>query len=245
MLNMSSKQIDLGNEGVKLQPDVKAQECFVAGCDELGSEFLPQRMQVPRILWCKPHAQMLASMISRRDYEDFVSALRELGVTKEPKLVTAEVVGDKRRCCVPRCRKLFSCGLIFEPYKNPGRAWVCVRHSEAANKVLQDLNGLRVLHELARKPRVTDPERGQRIAAIHEACIKHNREKDYLEAVCKDIQNRRITMLPSWLNAWERKGFRVESSDWVHAYKANPTAKKTIQKYISKYAKSRAKPANS
>ncbi len=238
--------MDFGNEGIRLRPDVvQVQECSVAGCDELGSEFLPQRMQVPQILWCQRHAQMLARMISKRDYEDFVSALGELGATKEPKLVTAEVVGDKRKCCVPGCRRAFSCGLIFEPYKNPGRAWVCVHHGEAANKVSQHLNGLRVLRELARKPRVTAPDRGQRIAAIREACMKHNREKDYIEAVCKDIQQKRITMLPSWLNAWGRKEFRVGPSDWVHAYRTNAAAKETIQKYISKHAKSRTKSGNS
>ena len=150
---MSSKQMDFGNEGIRLRPDVKVQECSVAACDELGSEFLPQRMQVPQTLWCKSHAQMLARMISKRDYEDFVSALRELGVTKEPKFVTAEVVGDDRKCCVPGCKEGFSCGMIFEPYKNPGRAWVCASHACAVNQALSRLNGPRLIHELQHKPR--------------------------------------------------------------------------------------------
>ena len=230
---MSSKQMDFGNEAVRLRPGVQVQECSVAGCDELGAEFLPQRMQVPPILWWKPHAQMLARMIAERDYRDFVSALREVGVTKPPKLVTAEVVGDKRKCCVPGCKEDFYCGMIFEPYKNPGRAWVCASHAFAANEALSRLNGPRLLHELQRKPRSLDPHRRKRARAIRSAGAMHQGKPNYIEAVCRDLQRERISMPQRWLQEWEAAGFRVESSNWFDALRGR-IAKKRIQKFISK-----------
>lgn len=232
---MSSEPVSQADEDVRLRlrSEAKAGECPVSGCHDFPSELLPQRMQVGDRLWCQPHAQMVARMIAERDYEDFLSALRESGITEKPKFVTADVVGDERKCCVPSCEGAFSCGMTFEPFKNPGRAWVCASHAYAVNHAIRRNNGPRLLHEFRHEPRSQDPNNVKRRAAIRKACARHKGTPQYVLAVCRDLQRDRIPILQRWLDGWKVAGFRVEPCNWVDAYR-NKTAKPKIQKYIAK-----------
>jgi hypothetical protein len=220
----------------RLRPEANSGQCPVAGCDEFPSRLLSQQTQIDHILWCQTHAQMLERVIAKRDYHDFVSALHEKGIKEEPKLVTAEVVGDERKCCVPGCDGAFSCGLNFEPYKNPGRAFVCAGHAYAVNHAVGRLNGPRLLHELRQKRRFQDPNKVKRRTAIRTASTAHQGTRQYVLAVCRDLQRDHIPMLQKWLDGWRVAGFRVEPCNWVDAYR-NEIAKPKIQKYIAKVGK--------
>ena len=224
---------ELARDSLKLRRDITVQRCGIQGCEELASQFLPQRMQVPNILWCEPHAKMLARMIAKRDYQDFVSALRSRGVNKEPVLVTVEVTGDNRRCSIPGCGADFYCGIIFEPYKDPGRASVCSNHAYAVQEVNDRLNGPRLIHDLRPTTRPQDKDRNRRRRLILAAYAKHRGKPKYIEAVCGDLQKERIKMPSRWLADRGWVELRVEPSDWLVAYRS-PIAKSRIQKYVSK-----------
>jgi hypothetical protein len=237
---MSREPVSPADEDVRLRlrSEAKAGECFVAGCNGFPSELLPQRMQISDRLWCQPHAKMVARMIAERDYQDFLSALREAGITEAPKLVTTDVVGDERKCCVPSCEVAFSCGMTFEPFKNPGRAWVCASHAYAVNHAIRRNNGPRLIHELQHQPRWLDSDRLRRARAIRSLYADHRGKPKYIESVCRALQAKRIAMPLRWLPEWEAAGCRVGSYDWFIAF-GNPVAKKKIQKYISKICKAR------
>jgi hypothetical protein len=225
---------------ITLRPEIKnaLPKCAVAGCDELPTERLPDRMQVRDLFWCKPHADMLATMISKQDYRDFIEAFQQKEITKEPVLTNARLQMLDRRCCVPRCKGGVITGTSFEPYKQPGDAWTCDRHEFAVQYVARRLNGPRLINELARKHtrhKETDPEAEKRKTAIIALCGKLSRERDYIQHVCQALQRQRIPLLANWVRDWNRDHqLGLENWDWLVAYDSRKTAvRHRIQRYIS------------
>lgn len=72
----------------KRRPDrIALQKCSMpGGCKELPTERLPDRMKVPDLIWCKFHADEVASKIAELDYKSLTAALAREGVEGEPVL---------------------------------------------------------------------------------------------------------------------------------------------------------------
>ena len=221
---------------LKLRGEIKLQKCAVEGCNEVPSERL-ERFREP--VWCKSHYDLVRHRIAERDYQDFVSKLREHGIKKEPNLISLLTPVEKRRCCVRGCRRGCITNFSFEPYKVPGFAPVCDAHVFALNYATQRMNPHRVVYEMAqaRKGRAPDPYSAKRKEAILALCAKHgNRKgKNSIELICDDLQRQRVKLLAHWQKEWnERNSLGLQEWDWLVAYKAkNKTIKDKIQKYIS------------
>lgn len=54
---------------------------------------------------------------------------------------------------MPGCEGEVVSGTDFEPFKQPGKAWVCKSHYDAANSVTRQQNGERLIRELANSHR--------------------------------------------------------------------------------------------
>lgn len=220
-------------------PPLDLPKCAVVGCDEIPTERLPG---TPTLQACKPHADRFRMVVAERDFADFRRFLSDQGITDEPLLTDGQEIPATRKCCVPGCAGDVISGVGFEPFKQPGKAWVCQSHYDAANYVVRRQNGERLIRELATRPAHHDPERQKRQEAIRVASAKHKGKPNYIENVCRELQRQRVSMLRDWLEAWNREGFRVESGNWFDAYQCR-SAKQTIQRYISKASKPKVKPA--
>src|SRR5213595_791491 len=92
-------------------------KCPIQGCNGLPDRRLPEHMQVRDLIWCKPHAEIIAREISKRDYRDFVHDLKKLGVNEEPALTEGRLQAvQDRRCCVVGCTGDVVSGGSFAPY---------------------------------------------------------------------------------------------------------------------------------
>lgn len=218
--------------------------CFIHGCINPPTERLPDRMQLREYIWCKPHVDMLAAMISKRDYEDFVEVFRQNGITSDPALTDGNEPSEKRRCCVARCKDKILTGINFEPYKMPGYAWTCDRHAFAVNFVSRQLNGQHLIYELAlkRNPRKgQDPHAEKRRKAILEAAARYYGKPSYMEHVCEYLQKKRVEMLENWVTEWNHKySLGLQAWDWLVAYRKRE-CKHRIQNYISRIAQLKLK----
>ncbi len=230
----AAKKITMSDDALRLRSKLKLPACDIEGCKTPASDRLMLRKtEVAPGLYCKTHADMLLRQITRRDYEDFVSLLREQGILEEPQFSDSLDI-EGRVCGVPGCKEDGRYGgMNVEPYKT-GNVWLCMKHKSLAQSVIDRQNGPRVLRELEYTPRRSDPERLKRRNEIRKACAKHKGKPNYLKLVCRDLQKTRVKMPERWLEAWERLGFRVEPENWFDAYQGNKTARIRIQKYISK-----------
>jgi len=236
---MSNEQLGATHEDIRLRPDPDPKNCQVLGCYEFPSKSLPERMQVQQMLWCRAHADLIAQMISARDYKCFELSLGERVVKNQPVLVDTCVVGKQRRCCVPKCKGDVVSGLDFSPHKIPGIVWVCAKHAPAVQDVLDQLNGPRLIHELRHKPRSSDAYRVKRRRAIRSACARHKgKKRNYIEAICQDLQREKIRMPERWFTGWDAGKPRIEPSDWLIAFQT-PHLKLKIQKHISQVCSGR------
>ena len=220
------------NANLKLRGGITLQKCAVEGCNELPLE---RFVSFPRLLWCKPHYDHLWHRISQRDYQDFVSKLRERGIEGDPILIDALVRAEKRRCCIPGCSLAIATVINFEPYKVPGRAPVCDEHSFAAHYASQRMNPDRIVHEMeqARKGKAPDPYSEKRRNAILALCEKYSGTK-YIEQICAELQKQRIRLLAHWVEEWNSNyNLGLQDWDWLVAYQAYKATKKKIQHYIS------------
>ena len=201
-------------------------------------------MQLREYIWCKPHADILATMISKRDYEDFVDLLRQHGITNNPVLTEGNKPLEKRQCCVPRCKGKIITGINFESYMRPGYAWTCNSHAFAVHFVTKRLNGQRLIYELAlkRSPRKgQDPHAEKRRKAILEAAARYYGKPGYMEHVCEYLQKKRVEMLGNWVTEWnDRDSFGLQAWDWLVAYRKRE-CKHRIQNYISRIAQLKLK----
>ncbi len=227
---------------LRLRANIELPKCEVFDCWELPSDLLPPNMQVQRMLFCQPHAEKLASLISKRNYDDLQVWLKNRNIRGKPHL-DSFAPAEKRRCGIPRCRKNGDkCAITFEPYRVSyvqngwdwkRYVWLCESHEDAAQFIAGRLNGLRVIGELSQKTRPQDPERTKRSRAIRQACAKHQGTTNYIRAVCQDLQKQNVRMPSRWTSDWNKRGFRVEQTHWLDAYQSN-IAKLRIQKHISK-----------
>ena len=220
-------------------------KCAIADCDELPTMRLPQSMQVRNLVWCEEHGKAIARTIAERDYRDFVYALRKLGVKRQPTLVDQRIgLVEERQCCVRGCEGKVVSGLDFDPYKEPGGAWVCDTHYSAVNYVTKRLNGPRAINELARErtPRKPDPVTAKCKSAILELSATYYGQPNYIRAVCEGLQRRKIKMPPHWVNEWnQRYLWGLQQWDWFVAYQ-KPEAKHRIENFISRIARIRLRP---
>lgn len=213
-----------------LRPGLKQQECAIAGCTEPPKEMLaadfPGR-------FCKPHVKMIIMLVAERNYKDFLRWLSQEGITGDPTFAKNEREKDARNCGIPGCSETEANAAInFAPYKQ-GTVLLCKQHFAARIFVDEQANEYRVLREMEPKARRQDPDRMKLRRAIL-AAAKHAGAKDYIKAVCQELQNQRASMPHRWLKAWLKKGFRVEQTNWFDAYHQDRTAKLQIQKYISR-----------
>jgi hypothetical protein len=203
-----------------------------AGCAEPPTELLSASYPAPRGPLCRLHAEFIHSLVAKRNYEDLVGKLREQGITED--VVFSEITNvDYARCSIPSCsvQALASFGGC-KPYKK-GLVWLCQQHSPAITYVHELTNEYRVLREMEHSGRRQDSDLVKRQRAILAAFAKHEGDKNYIESICKALQNQRVGMPQRWLNDWAKKEFRVEQTNWFDAYQ-DRTAKSRIQKYISK-----------
>jgi hypothetical protein len=216
-------------------------KCAVAGCDELPTMRLPDAMQVS-LLWCERHGTAIARTVAMRNYRDFIHALRNLGVKRQPTLVDLRFgLPEERRCCVDGCEGEVVSGSDFAPDKEPGGAWVCDIHYPALNYVSKQLNGLRLVNELAheRTPRKPDPVAAKRKRAILELCATHQGKPNYIRAVCEGLQRKKVKMPLHWVNEWNGKySWGLQAWDWFVAYQ-HKEAKHRIENFISRIARIR------
>ena len=214
-------------------------KCSVAGCNDLPTDRLPDRMQVRDLFWCKPHADMLAAKISKKDYEDFVEALRKQGITENPTLTDGRMDKVKNRhCCVPRCNGGVITQASFEPYKQPGTAWTCDRHEFAVHYVSSRLNGRRLINDMAQRStsrKEADPIAEKRKTTILALCAKLSGERNYIEQTCRELQRQKIPLLANWVKDWNRDHkLGLQNWDWFVAYDSGEKAvRDRIQHYIS------------
>lgn len=225
---------------LKIRGDISLPQCAIDGCDEPPTERLPENMGVRGLIWCKPHADLIASEIAMRNYRDFAEGMCQQGIKGEP---IAQRFGpaEDRRCSIPRCKREIATGNdLFSPYKSPGMVWVCTLHSEIFQQVVRNQNGRRVIHELwTPKKRKLDPERRKLEKAIRSAFAECRGRPRYIECVCKSLQKAPINMPARWLDRWENKfHLRFEPYDWVNAYQEK-RIRGTIQRHISKVCRAK------
>ncbi len=197
-------------------------------------------MGVGEFIWCKPHADLIAHEIARRNYCDFLEGMRQQGIKGEP---VAEHPGpvDERRCAIPRCKRGTITGSdLFSPYKSPGMVWTCALHSEILQQVVRNQNGRRVVQELwTPRKQKQDPERKSLKKAILSAYGRCQGKPKYIESVCQGLQKARTNMPARWLERWENKfHLRFEPYDWVNAYQEK-RIRGTIQRHISKVCRAK------
>lgn len=129
-------------------PPLDLPKCAFVGCNEMPTERLPGR----DLLACKPHTDRFRAIVAERDYSDFVRFLRDQGITDLPVLTDDQEAIEARRCCVPGCDGKVISGKGFEPFKQPGQAWVCQAHYDPMNAVARRQNAERLIRELSGRP---------------------------------------------------------------------------------------------
>lgn len=204
-------------------------ECSVKGCREFVEDKVFDR------LWCSTHAEYIKFTAAERNYRDFVQAMRNRGIKGNP--LTQDPGGqiEDRQCAIPECKGAVVSGTnLFTPFVKPGMVWVCQKHVDILHEVGRKQHGPRLIHELSlQREQKSDPDRRKREKAILSACAKHKGKPNYIEQVCRELQEQRIKMPQRWLDRWGNDSVRFENTEWFRAYQ-HKRSKPAIQRYVSK-----------
>lgn len=216
---------------MKFRREGKLIQCAVVGCREYPGHSLYHRS------FCDLHHEAFRREIAKRYYEEFRKALRKQGYSGEIRLVAANAsFPASENCYVVGCtgRVTGGAGNLFEPFKQPGYVYLCQQHFDLEQELVKRNLGSRLIWERTQRPRERkDPEHLKRREAVNELCGKYHDQPNYTEKVCKELTQRRIPMLPSWISKLAQRD-RIEKCDWITAY-SDSSGRKLISRYISKH----------